>query len=230
MKVYEISILVFLMKDVHSEDSLSRIGEFIDSGMAKKPELLELHNQNTYKNYCFCSFYPIANDKIYMKGDTYTIRIRTVDHKLAQFFNSELVNHYNNSIKALTSSIRVLPKKPIEKIYSVTPSIVKTHKGYWKNNLTISDFERRLKENIIKKYNLLMNTKIDENFQLYTAIEFKNKKPISINYKGKKLLGDKLELYISDEKISQELAYLSLGTGVLEMNSRGAGYVNFKWL
>lgn len=165
-----------------------------------------------------------------MSGNTYTIRIRTVDHKLAQFFNSELVNHYNNSIKALTSTIRVLPKKTIEKIYSVTPSIVKTDKGYWKNNLPISDFERRLKENLIKKYNLLMNTKIDEDFQLYTAIEFKNKKPIAINYKGKKLLGDKLDLYISDDKISQELAYLSLGTGVLEMNSRGAGYMNFKWL
>lgn len=230
MKVFEISILVFLINDIDSKDAFSKIGEFIDSGISKNPELLELHNKNTYKNYCFCSLYPLEQDKVYKSGKNYTIRIRTVNYKLAEFFNKELVNHFNQNIKALTSKIRILPKKHIEKIYSITPLVIKTDEGYWKKNLSFKDFERRLKENLIKKYNLLKNTKIDENFQLYTSIEFKNKKPIAINYKGKKILGDKLSIHISDEKIAQELAYMSLGTGILEMNARGAGYMNVKWL
>ena len=45
MKVFEISILVFLTKDINLRDSFSKIGEFIDSGMAKKTELLELENR-----------------------------------------------------------------------------------------------------------------------------------------------------------------------------------------
>lgn len=191
---------------------------------------MELHNSNTYKNYCFCSFYPIQQDRVYKCGNIYTIRIRTIDHKLAKFFNEELVNHYNQDIKALTSTIRILPRKYIDKIYSITPLILKTNEGYWKNNISLSEFERRLKENMVKKYNLFMNTKIDEDFQLYTSIEFKNKKPVAINYKGKTILGDKLTIHISDDRMAQELAYMSLGTGALEMNARGAGYMNAKWL
>ncbi|WP_425447270.1 CRISPR-associated endoribonuclease Cas6 [Dethiothermospora halolimnae] len=230
MKVFEISMLVFLLKDINSKEAFSKIGEFIDSGMAKKTELLELHNTNTYKNYCFCSLFPLENDKVYKAGNSYTIRIRTVNNELAKFFNNKLVNHYNDNIKALTSTIKVLPKRYIEKIYSITPSIIKTDKGYWKGNISLDDFERRLKENLIKKYNLLNNTKINEDFQLYTSVEFNNKKPIAIEYKGKKILGDKLTIHISDDEKAQELAYMSLGTGVLEMNARGAGYMNFKWL
>ncbi|MBC2398824.1 CRISPR-associated endoribonuclease Cas6 [Clostridium tetanomorphum] len=230
MKVFEISISVFLIKDIDSKDSFEKIAQFIDSGLAKKTELLELHNSNTYKNYCFCSFYPIQQDRVYKCGNIYTIRIRTIDHKLAKFFNEELVNHYNQDIKALTSTIRILPRKYIDKIYSITPLILKTNGGYWKNNISLSEFERRLKENMAKKYNLFMNTKIDEDFQLYTSIEFKNKKPVAINYKGKTILGDKLTIHISDDRMAQELAYMSLGTGALEMNARGAGYMNAKWL
>ncbi|WP_129600187.1 CRISPR-associated endoribonuclease Cas6 [Anaerophilus nitritogenes] len=230
MKVFEISVLVFLIKDIDSKDSFSKIAEFIDSGMAKRSELLELHNKNTYKNYCFCSFYPLEKDKIHKRGNNYTIRIRTVDYELANFFNKELVNHFNDNIKALTSTIRILPQNHIEKIYSITPLVLKTNEGYWKGNISLDDFERRLQENLIKKYNSLMNTKINEDFQLYTSIEFNNKKPVAISYKGKKILGDKLTIHISDDKISQQLAYMSLGIGMLEMNARGAGYMNVKYL
>lgn len=191
MKVYEISLLIFLLKDIKSVDSFSAISSFIDSGMAKIPELLEFHNENKYKNYCFNSFYPIEKDKVYKQGNIYTIQIRTIEKNLADFFNTNLVNHYNESIKGLTSEIKIIPKRYIEKLYSITPVILKSEDGYWKGKFTLSDFEKRLKENIIKKYNSELNTKIDEDFQLYTSIEFINKKPIAFNYKGKKYLAIK---------------------------------------
>lgn len=230
MKVFEISILVFLMEDIVSNEAFFKIGGFIDSGLATNPELLELHNKNAFKNYCFCSFYPLEKDKVYKARNNYTIKIRTVDEKLAKFFNEKLVNHFNKHIKGLTANIKVIPKKYIEKIYSITPLVIKTNKGYWRKNNSIEDFQRWLKENLIKKYNFLTETKVMEDFQLYTSIEFMNKKPITIKYKDIKILADKIELNIGDDKRAQELAYMSLGTGLLEMNARGAGYVNARWL
>lgn len=230
MQVYEISILVFLKKSINSDDVLSEICSFIDSGMAKIPELLEFHKKNIFKNYCFNAFYPIEQDRIYKSGKLYTFQLRTIDEKLADFFYSSLVNHYNENIKGLTAKIRVIPKKYIEKIYSLTPVILKTDEGYWKGKLSLNEFENRMKINSIKKYNFFMNTKINEDFQLFTSLEFTNNKPIAIKYKSRKILGDKVTLTISSDKIAQELSYMCLGTGMLEINSRGFGFLNYRWL
>lgn len=230
MNVYEISILVFLTKSISYINASSEICSFIDDGMSKVPELLEFHEKNMPKNYCFNTFYPLESDRLYKAGKIYTIQLRTIDKKLANFFYTKLVNHHVKSIKGLTATIKIIPQKYIEKIYSISPVVLKTDDGYWKGKLSLDEFERRLKENIIKKYNSFMNTKINENFQLYTSIEFKNKKPVAINYKNRKILGDKISINISSDKIAQKLAYMSLGTGLLEMNARGAGYVNYRWL
>jgi CRISPR-associated endoribonuclease Cas6 len=230
MKVYEITMLVFLINDIDSKEAYYKLSKFIDSKMGRQPELLKFHYTNTYKNYCFSLFYPLEEDKIYKSGKNYTIKIRTTDYNLSKFFLEELVNHYNQDIKGLTSKVRILPRKHINKIYSITPAVLKTDDGYWKGKITLDEYEKRIKENLIKKYNILIDTKIDEDFPLFTSLEFINKKPIAINYKGKKILGDKISLNINDDKLSQELAYMSLGTGVLEMNARGAGYMNYKYI
>ena len=47
---------------------------------------------------------------------------------------------------------------------------------------------------------------------------------------GKNLTKEILEENISDDKLAQDLAYMALGTGLLEVNSRGAGFTNYRWL
>lgn len=230
LKVYQINMLVYLLKDIEYENCLEEISKFIDSQMGKDEELLKLHNKNTFKFYTFNMLYPMEKEKRYFSGKIYSIQIRTIDKKIAEFFNNKLVNNYTNAIKGLKAEIKIIPYKHIDKLYSLTPVILKCDEGYWRTNLSLNDFERRTKENLIKKYNMIMETKIDEDFQLFTNIEFMNHKPVAMNYKGKKLLGDKIQLSISDEKSAQMLSYMAIGTGVLEMNARGAGYVNFKWL
>lgn len=230
LKIYETNMRLYLLKDIEKKKCLEEISNFIDSGMAKDEGLLKLHNENTFKMYNFNMFYPIEKEGNYLNGNIYSIQIRTIDKKLAEFFNNKLVNNFTDSIKGLTATIKIIPQRHIDRIYSITPVILKSDEGYWRGKLSLSDFERRLKENLIKKYNLAMDTKIEEDFQLYTNIEFMNEKPAVINYKGRKLLGDKIQLNISDDKTAQDLAYMALGTGILEMNARGAGYVNFKWL
>ena len=230
MNVFQIKLKIFILKNIPIEDSQEIVSAFIDGGLSKDNRLLELHESNKFKGYCFDAPYPLEEDKIYKKDKIYTLTIRTIDKELADFFANKLVNEFNANIKGLTSEVRILPKKHIEKIYSITPTVMKNDDGYWKNKIKLDEFEKRLKVNLIKKYNSITNSKIDEDFQLYSTIEFKNRKPISIKYKNIKLLGDKISLNITENETAQELAYMSLGTGIFEMNARGYGFVNYKWL
>nr|WP_312292420.1 CRISPR-associated endoribonuclease Cas6 [Clostridium chromiireducens] len=230
MNVFQIKLKIFVLKDIPIDESQAIIGVFIDSGLSKDRKLLELHESNKFKGYCFDAPYPLEEDKIYKKDKIYTLTIRTIDKDLADFFANVLVNEFNANIKGLTSEVRILPKKHIERLYSITPAVMKNEDGYWKNKIKLDEFEKRLKVNLIKKYNSITNSKINEDFQLYSTIEFKNRKPISIKYKNIKLLGDKISLNISENETAQELAYMSLGTGIFEMNARGYGFVNYRWL
>lgn len=230
MEVLEIKMKIFVLKEIKLEFIQSKIAAFIDEAFGKDKELLKFHDLNRFKNYCFDAPFPLELDKLYKKGKIYTLTLRTINKDLADFFANILVNQYNEDIKALTASIRIIPKKHIEKLYSLTTTIVKTDNGYWKGNITLEEYERRLKENLIKKYNQYMDTKINEDFQFYTTIEFKNQKPIATNYKDIKLLGDKISLNVAENENAQKLAYMSLGTGIFEMNGRGYGFVNFRWL
>ncbi|MBC2456527.1 CRISPR-associated endoribonuclease Cas6 [Clostridium beijerinckii] len=230
MNVFQIKLKIFILRNILIEDSQEIVSAFIDSGLSKDNRLLELHESNKFKGYCFDAPYPLEEDKIYKKDKIYTLTIRTIDKELADFFANKLVNEFNANIKGLTSEVRILPKKHIEKLYSITPAVMKNEDGYWKNKIKLDEFEKRLKVNLIKKYNSIANSKIDEDFQLYSTIEFKNRKPISIKYKNIKLLGDKISLNITENETAQELAYMSLGTGIFEMNARGYGFVNYRWL
>lgn len=230
MNVFQIKLKIFILKDIPIEDSQAIISAFIDIGLSKDSKLLELHESNKFKGYCFDAPYPLEEDKVYKKDNIYTLTIRTIDKELADFFTNKLANEFNANVKGLTSEVRILPKKHIERLYSITPAVMKNEDGYWKNKIKLDEFEKRLKANLIKKYNSITNSRIDEDFQLYSTIEFKNRKPISVKYKNIKLLGDKISLNIAENEMAQELAYMSLGTGIFEMNARGYGFVNYRWL
>lgn len=230
-QVYEITIKVFLINNINKFDAAKEIAKYIDCEMSKKEKFLKLHNDKVYKPYTFNLLYPVPiEDGVYKKGNIYSFQIRTIDYELAKFFSVDLINIYTDSIKGLTADVKIIPKKHIEKIYSITPVLLKNNEGYWRKNLSINQFEKRLIDNIIKKYNYIYETKINEDFKFYTNIEFKNKKPISVNYKNIKLLGDKIELLIDSNHLAQELAYLSLGVGLLESNARGTGFMGYRWL
>lgn len=230
MKIYELTLKVFLMKNVSDKESLEKIVNLIDKSLSKDKKLLDFHEKNIYKNYTYNSFYPIEKSKIYREGKIYSIKIRTVSEDIKDYLKRNLVNEYTDCIKALTIEDVIIPKRYIEKIYSITPVIVKTEKGYWKGVLSLEEFEKRIKDNLIKKFNDYFNTKIDENFVLFKFIQFENCKPISSKYKNISILGDKLTLIIDENETAQKLAYLALGTGIGEMNARGYGFVNYKWI
>lgn len=230
MKVYQIRMKVYLQKDIMAQNVQSMITRFIDKSFLQEEDLSKLHEENTYKNYCYDLLSPLESDKIYKAGNIYTLTIRTVDEKLANFFVDTCTNTYTWEIKGLSAQMRVLPRKIIEFIYTLTPIVIKEEQGYWRNIMSQESFENRIKINLYKKWNLLTGKKGLDTYSFYNTIEFLNHKPVLMKYKNIKLLGDKIRLGIADDELSQELAYLSLGVGLGEMNSRGAGFVNYRWL
>lgn len=230
LSVYEIYAKVYLIRNIDKDDMFREITEVIDCTLSKSDKYLEFHNKKCYKNYCNNGFYPLESDGIYKEDSIYTFQIRTIDEALAKYLIRNLANTSTNFIKVLKTDIRIISKKHIDKIFSITPIIIKDDTGYWKGNISLEEFEKRIKTNLIKKYNSFTGQKIDEDFEFYTRFEFKNNKPIAVNYKNIKLLGDKIQLNIADDEISQTIAYMALGTGVGENNSRGLGFIGFRWL
>lgn len=230
MKVFEINMKVYLLDNIKQEDALSEICSFIDETLSRNDDFLELHNKNCYKMYTFNSLYPLEKDRVYKNEGIYAFQIRTIDSKLANYLLNELHKSYTKSIKGLKAEVKIISAHHIHKVYSITPVVIKNDFGYWKNNITLDEYENRLKVNLIKKYNQLTGENINENFPLFNSLEFNNRKPVGVKYKNINMLGDKLTLHISDDEVSQKIAYMSLGVGLCELNSRGLGYLNYQWL
>ena len=229
-KVFEIRVKVFLLQNIELNNLQIRLSELVDKVFQEDEEWMKFHNQKGFKSYVLSGLYPIEKEQIYKKETIYTVTIRTTKYDLAEYFQKQLPFVYTGFIKALTCEARILPKKFIAEVYNLTPSVMKHEIGYWRGGLKVEDFEKSLKENLIKKYNTQYNVKIDEDFLLYNQISFSNKYPIVTNYKNIRILGDKVCLKIADNEMAQELAYFALGTGIMNMCGRGFGFLNYRWL
>lgn len=162
-----------------------------------------------------------------------------------KFLLENLFNFENEDFKTISLNIKILPKKMIGKIYTITPALMKNKEGYWRYFMNFEDFEKRLKINCLKKYiyftnkgrEELINLEIlkelglnkEKDIELFSNIKFNNKLPVPIIYKGKKLVGDKLELEIANNERAQEIAYMLLGTGLLENCARGCGFLGYRF-
>ncbi|MEG0680122.1 MAG: CRISPR-associated endoribonuclease Cas6 [Eubacterium sp.] len=229
MQVYELGLKVYVLETINHKDIYQKCAALLDKALVVNDEMAEFHRNKGFKLFTFNSLYPIELSKLYQKGKIYTLIIRTVNEHLVSYFKKELTKSYTNELKALTVTVKKIQKKHLEKIYTLTPMIQKYERGYWRGQVTLDEFENRLKINLIKKYNFFTGMKVDENFDLFTFIRFDNEVPIVCHYKGKKLLGDKLTLMIADNDLAQEIAYIALGCGIGEMNPRGYGFCNYKY-
>ena len=230
MYVYEYHCRIVFKEDMEYEIFSEKMANFIDRLFEKDSFFLEFHKSKEYKNYVFDMAYKPEDDKIYKKEKIYTVRIRTIMKDLAEYFLKNMPFHQANNFFCVGGEIKIISKKVIEKVYTLTPALIKESYGYWKDNMTLSEYENRIKANLIKKYNNFTGEKLDEDFQLFDIIEFKNSKPVKTKYKNIVLLGDKLNFIASKNETAQKLWYMSLGTGILENNSRGFGFLNYRYL
>ncbi len=230
LKVIQIRMKLYFLVDIPLEQLQIRLTDFLDRSLMQEEQYAKFHNENRYKNYCFDLCYPVERDKLYKRENIYTLTIRTVDSELARYFSEKTVHFYTEYVKSLTAEVRIIPEKYIDILWNTTPAIMKCQGGYWRGVLSIEQYEKRMKINLLKKWQQIYGQKLEENFELFSSIEFLNKKPIAVKYKDICLLGDKLRLHIAGNKSAQNLAQLAVGTGILENNSRGSGFCNYRWL
>ena len=230
LKVMQIRIKVYLLVEIPAEKMQAEIASLIDRSLVQDEYYAEYHERNQYKMYCLGSCYPVEADKIYKQGNIYTVTIRTIDAGLARYFAERTVNSHTGMMKALTSQVSVIAQRPIDILWTLTPAVIKCEGGYWRDFLSVEQYEERLRVNLQKKWNQYYGERQWGEFELFTGLEFLNQHPIAVEYKGIRLLGDKLRLHVAGNEKAQSLAQLAVGTGLAELNARGAGFCNYRWI
>jgi len=230
MKVYELYVKIYCLHNVNKNDVSVQISKLIDSCLMEDNVTQIIHTNNEYKFYSFGALKPLEANGVYKKGNIYTFLLRTVDEKLLKIFRERLARQFTLTLKALTVETKEIKQRMIEKIFTLTPCVIKFDEGYWRNHYSADVFEKRIRENLIKKYNMLCDIKIDEEFELFQYIRFDNQKPVAFSCKGITLLGDKVTLGIANDQVAQLLTYMMIGTGLGEVNARGAGFIGYKFL
>lgn len=242
MKIFELKCITWLKQDVSFKDSFDSISKFINYSICQNEVYKQKHNQNVFNNYCFGSFFPIEKDKLYKKGNTYHFTLRTIDEKFAMELVDLLRSNINNPLFQIVQvERRDIKKFFINELYSATPVVMslkkedeKSHQLFWtlERSGDIIELQNQLQKNLIKKYEEFFGEKLNPTQNFIQLLEVKNQKPQSIYFTTKKndmqkkvrLIGNKFRIVPNEDEISQKLAFLSLGVGLGEKISYGAGF------
>ena len=73
VKVYELRVKLYTLKDIPVEDMLSIESDYIDSALALSDEWLTYHENTGYKMYTFNGLFPLERSGIYKKDSIYTM-------------------------------------------------------------------------------------------------------------------------------------------------------------
>ncbi|HJA94547.1 MAG TPA: CRISPR-associated endoribonuclease Cas6 [Candidatus Eisenbergiella merdipullorum] len=229
MLVFELPLKICFLTPLSSERVSERIGQFISGALHASEEYSLYRENDRFQSYTFDQPFPLESGHIYLEGKIYTVRIRTISQKLAEFFVSRLSWYADGCLQILDGELRVIPRYFLERVHTLTPVVVKTEQGYWRNQMKVEEFVERLKTNLIRKYNFFQNTQLEGDFCLFRKMEFINRKPVRIPQKNISLLGDKVSLTAAQNETAQELLYMALGTGVGENNAAGCGFLGYRF-
>ena len=203
MQYYNLKLIVMPKTEINSNSVYENISKLIARTMLQYDDLKELHEKNEYKNYVFCNLYPVEKDGIYKTDKLYTFDIRFIDLKMAMKIKQK-IEKVDSDFKIIMTNIQTNTQRKITKLITLTPSIITTETGSYKISDDMEFVKKRMLDNIQKKYNNIFDTDIKEDF---------------IN-----LLGNKFEIEVKEDPISQNLAYLALSIGLLEKNALGFGF------
>lgn len=111
MKVFEMKLKVYLLKDIETKKLLAREAGFIDSALAKESKWLDYHEENQFKNYCFNGCYPLEKEGVYKKDKIYTILESEFERRLQKAVREELENEqkaYESKADILNAAVSKL--------------------------------------------------------------------------------------------------------------------------
>lgn len=219
-----LKIDVGLTEDISLNNLNNSLSSFLNNAMLKNEKLKIFHkSKDKFKFYSFSTLHPIEKDSIYKKGCFYSFEIKSPNKNFLIDLQKVLNRHSTQNIMCFNTSIITMNIKHINTIQTLTPSVITHNNNTWEklNFILVKD---KIIKNSIRKYNAFYNENIDENFDFISSIEFLNTYPIKINYKNTKIYGNKYNLTINDDDLSQKIAKFVCQTGLLEKNSLGLGF------
>ncbi|UZW14967.1 hypothetical protein OSC52_03740 [Clostridium pasteurianum] len=229
MNYYQLKITLELKTDIYFDEVTEKLSILLNKSMLYNDYLKSIHKVNTYKLYVFEGLSPFERDKTYKKGNFYMTRLRCIDEFIAQSFRECLKNTNTNEFEVLSVDIEKIIFRPVKEIYNVTPAIASIEGKPWTNNMDIEIIKNSINSNTLKKIKIINGLEKVLEHDMIKAIEVKNIKPIAFKYKGKKLIGNKFNIKINEDDLSQMMAYIAISTGLLEKNSLGYGYCLCKY-
>ncbi|QXM05375.1 CRISPR-associated endoribonuclease Cas6 [Crassaminicella indica] len=225
MKYFELRTTVYLKEDIIMKDVGNTIAKHINYCMSKSESLKDLHAKKLPKLYCFDYLYPFEEDRVYRQNHVYVFRMRTPKENIAREMRKVLSFYESKAIKPLGCDLRIKRFKGVEELYTITPTITTIDNKNW---IVGNDFDllwKRIDNNLEKKYQLFFGEKLHIKGSAIEILEIKNKKPIVMNYKDGKVLGNKFSIIFKPDAVAQKLAYMAVACGLLEKNSSvGAGF------
>lgn len=226
MQFFELILTVYLTKDMHFTATNEILGKFISSVMLFDSELIQMHGETGFKHYCFNSLYPVEKDGIYKAGRVYIFKIRSLNETFIRKMKSLLSGYDGGICRVLSIQLQRFNNSYLSNLYTVTPAVVTMETG--KNWTRDDDFiilKNRLQANLEKKYHAFFGENVDREIDMMQRIEMLNEKPMVINYKNTKFLGNKFKIWVNDHEDSQKLAFVAMACGLGEKNSSvGAGF------
>ncbi|KHD34263.1 hypothetical protein NL50_17715 [Clostridium acetobutylicum] len=230
MNFYELKIKVKLSKNMNFIEVPYNIGVFINNSMLKTALLKKIHEEKFYK-YVYDTFYPIEKDKIYKKDKIYSFRLRSMNIQLLNKMAIAIYNHNYNDIKAIDVDLKVQEVDKINEIYTLKPIIVTIDSKPWlKEKCSIDLLMKRLNDNLEKKLNQIGEEHENrESGMFINEIQILNKFPMKYSYKSITLLGNKVQIKVNQDVISQKKALIGIALGLGEKGSSlGAGFCDYK--
>lgn len=219
MNYYNLKIVALLKQNLDNFCAYEKISNLISLSMLKDNNLKQIHEQNTYKNYVFCNLYPIEKDSIYKKNNIYTFDLRGIEIEKILKLKQVMNNAENDYLKVIQIIFQTNQQREIKKLITLTPTIITTEKGDYDIKDNLEFVKKRILANTQKKYKNIFKDNVDIDF--IKDIKKTNVKPIKIPYKNINILGNKFEIFIKEDKMSQDLAFLILSIGCLEKNAIG---------
>lgn len=219
MNYYELTVTAKLNREVTNDEIYSLINNHINKSMLADEKLKEMHEKNQYKYYTFSSLWPIEKDKIYETDKIYIFNIRSIDQRFLMRLK-RVINQTKDNILIISTELKTYHQIFISKLITLTPILVTMpDKKNWVSKYGVNELISRISKNSIRKYNQYYSMQIPEETEFITGIVQINSKPIKIPYKQTTLIGNKFQILVKEDKLSQDLSFFAKACGVGEKGS-----------
>ncbi len=232
MKYFETKLTLFFKKEIPYQQMNEILSKNISLVMLNDAKLKEIHGQSRgFKPYHFGLPYPVdTQTKLYKKSKPYTFHIRSVDRVFLSALTKELYEHNGLDFKVLGYEFKEVKQKFIDKISTISSAILTMPTDIAKNRYWIAsdgDIEmvmKRIVANLEKKHKQFFGEQLTAPADCINYLEITNKVPIAIKYKRVTFLTNKFTIGFNSDEVSQKLAFVAMGCGLLEKGTHGFGY------